>query len=225
MGAVDWRNLRRLAAELNPYFQVLTGVSGCIFLCRWSRKSRSVAPVAPPPTWRSCRRQAPKRRRVLYRIMNVNIALSRYGGRQEVIDACRSLSSSQVLARTSQRRPLTSPKRFDTEGLARNPLRRRLAQYRSRHPHGAANRVYPVFFSRTPLLPSTPSLTHRGPKIFLSIVSCLCATSRIIARFGAPTNRLPNAVQKPARFARQKCKNIRQMSPTPRIVYFLCYPY
>ena len=62
--------------------------------------------------------------------MNVNIALC-YGGRQEVIDACRSLVG-ELLEQGVTADELAES--IDTEGIARH-LRRRPARPRPRHSH------------------------------------------------------------------------------------------
>jgi short-chain Z-isoprenyl diphosphate synthase len=113
-------NLRRPSAELTPYFEVLTELFNRLpALARRLHFSLSVSgslDLLPPQLSHAAKRAVEQVELVPNPHMNVNIALC-YGGRQEVIDACRSLVSELL---TSGVDPDDLAESIDTEGLARN---------------------------------------------------------------------------------------------------------
>ncbi len=114
-------NLRRPAAELEPYFEVLTELFKRLpksaERLNFSLSVSGSLDLLPPELSLAAKQavdeieQAGGDTR-----MNVNIALC-YGGRQEVIDACRSLVSDLVATGVA---PEDLAESIDAEGLARN---------------------------------------------------------------------------------------------------------
>jgi short-chain Z-isoprenyl diphosphate synthase len=114
-------NLRRPAAELEPYFEVLTELFKRLpksaERLNFSLTVSGSLDLLPPELSLAAKQavdeieQAGGDSR-----MNVNIALC-YGGRQEVIDACRSLVSDLVATGVA---PEDLAESIDAEGLARN---------------------------------------------------------------------------------------------------------
>ncbi len=113
-------NLRRPTAELNPYFEVLTELFNRLpALAQRLHFSLSVSgslDLLPPQLSLAAKRAVEQVELVSAPRMNVNIALC-YGGRQEVIDACRSLVSELLAGGVA---PDDLAESIDTEGLARN---------------------------------------------------------------------------------------------------------
>ena len=113
-------NLRRPAAELDPYFEVLTEMFNRLpQLAQRLRFSLSVSgslDLLPPDLALAAKNAVDEVALIEHPHMNVNIALC-YGGRQEVIDACRSLVSDLVASGVA---PEDLAESIDAEGLARN---------------------------------------------------------------------------------------------------------
>ncbi len=113
-------NLRRPAAELNPYFDVLTELFRRLpSLAERLHFSLSVSgslDLLPPDLAMAAKKAVDKVGVSDSARMNVNIALC-YGGRQEVIDACRSLVTDLLAEGVA---PDTLAESIDAEGIARN---------------------------------------------------------------------------------------------------------
>ena len=113
-------NLRRPAAELDPYFEVLTDLFRRLpQLAKRLNFSLSVSGSLDllPPELALAAKQAVDRVALGDEpSMNVNIALC-YGGRQEVVDACRSLVTDLLAEGVS---PDNLAESIDAQGLARN---------------------------------------------------------------------------------------------------------
>ncbi|MHB1905424.1 MAG: polyprenyl diphosphate synthase [Acidimicrobiales bacterium] len=113
-------NLARPAAELDPYFEVLTDLFRR--LPRVAQRLHFTLSVSgsldllPPELALAAKTAADQTARVVAPAMNVNIALC-YGGRQEVVDAARSLVVDLLAEGVA---PEVLPERIDAEGLARN---------------------------------------------------------------------------------------------------------
>lgn len=112
-------NLQRPREELDPYFEVLIGLFARLpVLAQRLGFSLSVSGSLDllPPELALAAKEAVARSAVTNPRMSVNIALC-YGGRQEVVDACRSLVSDLL---TSGVAPEEVAESIDAEGLARN---------------------------------------------------------------------------------------------------------
>lgn len=113
-------NLRRPAAELDPYFAVLIDLFERLpALAQRLGFSLSVSgslDLLPPDLALAAKRAVERVDQLPKSPMSVNIALC-YGGRQEVVDACRSLVSDLLASGVD---PADLPEAIDTEGLARN---------------------------------------------------------------------------------------------------------
>lgn len=113
-------NLRRPAAELDPYFSVLTDLFNRLpQLAARLHFSLSVSgslDLLPPELALAAKRAVDEVAQIPDPQMDVNIALC-YGGRQEVVDACRSLVTDLVESGVATSELAES---IDAEGLARN---------------------------------------------------------------------------------------------------------
>jgi short-chain Z-isoprenyl diphosphate synthase len=113
-------NLRRPAAELDPYFDVLTDLFQRLpKLAERLNFSLSVSgslDLLPPTLVLAAKHAVDQVGEVTAPSMDVNIALC-YGGRQEVVDACRSLITD-LLAEGVE--PADLAEKIDAGGLARN---------------------------------------------------------------------------------------------------------
>jgi short-chain Z-isoprenyl diphosphate synthase len=113
-------NLRRPAAELDPYFEVLTELFNR--LPRLAQRLDFTLTVSGsldllPPTLVLAAKQAVEQVAQLGKAkMSVNIALC-YGGRQEVVDACRSLVTDLLADGVA---PENLADSIDAQGLAGN---------------------------------------------------------------------------------------------------------
>ncbi|HEY1223155.1 MAG TPA: polyprenyl diphosphate synthase, partial [Acidimicrobiales bacterium] len=113
-------NLRRPAAELDPYFEVLTELFNR--LPRLAQRLDFTLTVSGsldllPPTLVLAAKQAVEQVAQLGKAkMSVNIALC-YGGRQEVVDACRSLVTDLLADGVA---PENLAESIDAQGLAGN---------------------------------------------------------------------------------------------------------
>ena len=113
-------NLRRPIEELNPYFEVLTELFNRLpVLAKRLHFSLSVSgslDLLPAQLSLAAKRAVERSERVRSPRMSVNIALC-YGGRQEVIDACRSLVGELLDQGVA---PEELAESIDAQGLARN---------------------------------------------------------------------------------------------------------
>lgn len=113
-------NLRRPIEELNPYFEVLTELFNRLpALAKRLHFSLSVSgslDLLPAQLSLAAKRAVERSEHVRSPRMSVNIALC-YGGRQEVIDACRSLVSELLDQGIA---PEELAESIDAQGLARN---------------------------------------------------------------------------------------------------------
>jgi len=113
-------NLRRPAEELDPYFEVLTELFERLpALAERLHFSLSVSgslDLLPPELALAAKRAVDRVGLGGSSSMDVNIALC-YGGRQEVVDACRSLISDLLAGGVA---PNDLAESIDSEGLARN---------------------------------------------------------------------------------------------------------
>ena len=113
-------NLRRPADELDPYFEVLTEMFHRLpRLAERLHFSLTVSgslDLLPPELVLAAKQAVDLAARVESPRMSVNIALC-YGGRQEVVDACRSLVTDLVEDGVA---PENLAESIDAEGLARN---------------------------------------------------------------------------------------------------------
>jgi short-chain Z-isoprenyl diphosphate synthase len=113
-------NLRRPAAELDPYFEVLTELFNRLpKLAERLHFSLSVSgslDLLPPELALAAKNAVDEVALFGEARMVVNIALC-YGGRQEVVDACRSLVTDLVADGVA---PEDLAESIDAEGLARN---------------------------------------------------------------------------------------------------------
>lgn len=113
-------NLHRPAVELNPYFEVLTELFKRLpKLAKRLHFSLSVSgslDLLPPELALAAKQAVDRVGLVSAPRMDVNIALC-YGGRQEVVDACRSLVNDLVARGVA---PDDLAESIDAEGLARN---------------------------------------------------------------------------------------------------------
>jgi short-chain Z-isoprenyl diphosphate synthase len=113
-------NLRRPADELDPYYEVLTELFERLpRLAERLRFSLSVSgslDLLPPELALAAKRAVDRVETLASPRMDVNIALC-YGGRQEVVDACRSLVADLLVAGVA---PGELAERINAEGLARN---------------------------------------------------------------------------------------------------------
>lgn len=113
-------NLRRPAAELDPYFEVLTELFNRLpKLAERLHFSLSVSgslDLLPPELALAAKQAVDRIAQVSAPRMAVNIALC-YGGRQEVVDACRSLVADLLAGGVE---PDELAESIDAQGLARN---------------------------------------------------------------------------------------------------------
>jgi short-chain Z-isoprenyl diphosphate synthase len=113
-------NLRRPAAELDPYFEVLTELFNRLpKLAERLHFSLSVSgslDLLPPELALAAKTAVDRAALVSEPRMVVNIALC-YGGRQEVVDACRSLVTDLLAGGVA---PDELAESIDAQGLARN---------------------------------------------------------------------------------------------------------
>src|SRR5487761_2019171 len=113
-------NLRRPASELEPYFEVLIEMFNRLpQLAQQLHFSLSVSgslALHPPELALAAKRAVDQVATIENPKMSVNIALC-YGGRQEVVDACRSLVSDLVSNGVA---PEDLAESIDAEGLAHN---------------------------------------------------------------------------------------------------------
>ncbi len=113
-------NLRRPAEELDPYFEVLTDLFHRLpRLAERLHFSLSVSgslDLLPPELVLAAKQAIDQAARIESPRMSVNIALC-YGGRQEVVDACRSLVTDLVEGGVA---PEDLAESIDAAGLARN---------------------------------------------------------------------------------------------------------
>jgi len=113
-------NLRRPAAELNPYFEVLTELFQRLpqqaERLHYSLSVSGSLDLVPPELALAAKRAVDLVENVREPRMDVNIALC-YGGRQEVVDACRSLVADLVAEGVPADQLAES---IDAQGLARN---------------------------------------------------------------------------------------------------------
>lgn len=113
-------NLRRPADELDPYYEVLTALFHRLpQLAERLHFSLSVSgslDLLPPELALAAKQAVDQVAQLASPRMSVNIALC-YGGRQEVVDACRSLVSDLVDGGVA---PDDLAESIDAEGLARN---------------------------------------------------------------------------------------------------------
>jgi short-chain Z-isoprenyl diphosphate synthase len=113
-------NLRRPAAELTPYFEVLTGLFTRLprqaERLHYSLSVSGSLDLLPPELALAAKRAVDLVGTVSAPRMDVNIALC-YGGRQEVVDACRSLIADLVADGVPADQLAES---IDAQGLARN---------------------------------------------------------------------------------------------------------
>ncbi len=113
-------NLRRPAAELDPYFEVLTELFNRLpKLAERLHFSLSVSgslDLLPPELALAAKQAVDRIAQVSAPRMAVNIALC-YGGRQEVVDACRSLVTDLLAGGVE---PDELAESIDAQGLARN---------------------------------------------------------------------------------------------------------
>ena len=114
-------NLRRPVAELNPYYEVLTELFRRLpkdaERLNFSLTVSGSLDLLPPELSLAAKQAVDEIDQAGGEThMNVNIALC-YGGRQEVIDACRSLVSDLVASGVA---PEDLAESIDAQGLARN---------------------------------------------------------------------------------------------------------
>jgi short-chain Z-isoprenyl diphosphate synthase len=113
-------NLRRPAAELTPYFEVLTELFQRLpqqaERLNYSLSVSGSLDLVPPELALAAKRAVDLVESVSNPRMDVNIALC-YGGRQEVVDACRSLIADLVADGVPADQLAES---IDAQGLARN---------------------------------------------------------------------------------------------------------
>lgn len=113
-------NLRRPAEELDPYFEVLTALFERLpRLAERLNFSLSVSgslDLLPPELTLAAKKAVDKASENTAPRMSVNIALC-YGGRQEVVDACRALVTDLL---ASGVKPDDLAESIDAAGLARN---------------------------------------------------------------------------------------------------------
>lgn len=113
-------NLRRPAAELEPYFEVLKGLfqrmPALASRLHFSLSVSGSLDLLPPELALAAKQAVDRVAQVPEPKMSVNIALC-YGGRQEVVDACRSLVSDLLAEGVA---PTDLADSIDAEGLARN---------------------------------------------------------------------------------------------------------
>jgi len=113
-------NLRRPAAELDPYFEVLTELFDRLpELAQHLHFSLSVSgslDLLPPELALAAKQAVDQTALIDNPRMSVNIALC-YGGRQEVVDACRSLVNDLVEDGVA---PEDLAESISAEGIARN---------------------------------------------------------------------------------------------------------
>jgi short-chain Z-isoprenyl diphosphate synthase len=113
-------NLRRPTTELTPYFEVLAGLFNRLpALAQRLNFSLSVSgslDLLPPELALAAKQSVDRIGRTPSPRLEVNIALC-YGGRQEVVDACRSLVGDLVADGVA---PDELAESIDAEGLARN---------------------------------------------------------------------------------------------------------
>jgi len=113
-------NLRRPAAELDPYFEVLVELFNRLpQLAKRLNFSLTVSgslDLLPPDLALAAKRSVDLIALNESPAMNVNVALC-YGGRQEVVDACRSLVTDLVEDGVA---PQDLADAIDAEGIARN---------------------------------------------------------------------------------------------------------
>lgn len=113
-------NLARPAAELDPYFEVLTDLFARLprlaARLRFSLTVSGSLDLLPPELALAAKQAADATGAVTDPAMTVNIALC-YGGRQEVVDAARSLVADLLAEGVA---PEDLAERIDAEGLARN---------------------------------------------------------------------------------------------------------
>jgi short-chain Z-isoprenyl diphosphate synthase len=113
-------NLARPAAELDPYFEVLTDLF--VRLPRLATRLHFALSVSgsldllPPDLALAAKQAADKSAEVANPTMTVNIALC-YGGRQEVVDATRALVADLIAEGVTSE---DLPERIDAEGIAKN---------------------------------------------------------------------------------------------------------
>ena len=113
-------NLQRPAEELEPYFDVLNGLFERL-PAQAQRLGFSLAvsgslDLLPPTLAQAAKRAVPQTTSIANPTMAVNIALC-YGGRQEIVDACRSLVTDladQGVAADE------IAERIDADGIAQN---------------------------------------------------------------------------------------------------------
>lgn len=108
-------NLSRPAAELEPYFEVLIelldGIPELAASLGFTFRVIGSLDLLPAPLATAAKRAE---ERVAPGRFSVNLALG-YGGRQEVVDACRSLVADLV---ASDPDPASIPERIDAQGIA-----------------------------------------------------------------------------------------------------------
>ncbi|MGD0851896.1 MAG: polyprenyl diphosphate synthase [Acidimicrobiales bacterium] len=113
-------NLRRPAAELNPYFEVLTELFKRLpqqaERLQYSLSVSGSLDLLPPDLALAAKQAVDVVGNGGATRMDVNIALC-YGGRQEVVDACRSLIAELVAEGVP---PDQLAESVDAQGLARN---------------------------------------------------------------------------------------------------------
>jgi len=113
-------NLRRPAAELNPYFEVLTELFERLpqqaHRLHYSLSVSGSLDLLPPDLALAAKQAVDQIGTGSPTRMDVNIALC-YGGRQEVVDACRSLVADLVAEGVPADQLAES---IDAQGLARN---------------------------------------------------------------------------------------------------------
>jgi len=113
-------NLRRPAGELEPYFEVLTELFNRLpALGERLGFTLSVSgslDLVPPELAQAAKKAVDLTQRTSTSRMDVNIALC-YGGRQEVVDACRALVSDLVASGVASDELAES---IDVEGIAHN---------------------------------------------------------------------------------------------------------
>jgi short-chain Z-isoprenyl diphosphate synthase len=113
-------NLRRPAAELDPYFEVLAELFERLprqaERLRFSLSVSGSLDLLPPELALAAKQAVDRVEHVNDARMNVNIALC-YGGRQEVVDACRALVADLVAGGVA---PEALAESIDAAGLARN---------------------------------------------------------------------------------------------------------
>ena len=113
-------NLRRPAAELDPYFEVLTGLfqrlPALAERLHFSLTVSGSLDFLPPELALAAKHTVDQVALLDGSHMNVNIALC-YGGRQEVVDACRALVTDLIADGVA---PEDLADSIDTAGIARN---------------------------------------------------------------------------------------------------------